>query len=89
MAPPFDTRENVLRIDETKFHKSRLVPLSNSVAKELTGVPGTAPPARIGGAAGGLYLIWSDCPVALRTGLQRPGARGQLAAIMFGRGRNR
>ena len=31
----FDATENVLRIEETKFHKSRLVPLSDSVAREL------------------------------------------------------
>ena len=31
----FDLQQNVLRIHETKFHKSRLVPLSDSVAGEL------------------------------------------------------
>jgi integrase len=31
----FDRRENVLRIWATKFHKSRLVPLSRSVAAEV------------------------------------------------------
>ena len=31
----FDTREGVLRIEATKFHKSRLVPLSPSVRKAL------------------------------------------------------
>jgi len=31
----FDTKENLLRIHETKFHKSRLVPLSDSVGREL------------------------------------------------------
>jgi integrase len=31
----FDPEENTLRIDSTKFHKSRLVPLSLSVAAEL------------------------------------------------------
>jgi integrase/recombinase XerD len=30
-----DPEENLLRIEATKFHKSRLVPLSKSVAKEL------------------------------------------------------
>lgn len=30
-----DLQENFLRIEETKFHKSRLVPLSDSVADEL------------------------------------------------------
>jgi integrase len=32
----FDRREGVLRIDRTKFHKSRLVPLPDTVATELT-----------------------------------------------------
>jgi len=31
----FDSTEDVLRIEETKFHKSRLVPLHRSVAQEL------------------------------------------------------
>jgi site-specific recombinase XerD len=31
----FDSTEDVLRIEETKFHKSRLVPLDCSVAREL------------------------------------------------------
>ena len=31
----FDSKENLLRIEATKFHKSRLVPLSDSVAEEL------------------------------------------------------
>jgi integrase/recombinase XerD len=31
----FDSTENVLRIEETKFHKSRLVPLNDSVVREL------------------------------------------------------
>jgi integrase len=31
----FDSRESVLRIEQTKFHKSRLVPLHSSVAREL------------------------------------------------------
>jgi integrase/recombinase XerD len=31
----FDRREEVLRIEATKFHKSRLVPLSQSVAEEV------------------------------------------------------
>jgi len=31
----YDARERLLRIDETKFHKSRLVPLHVSVAREL------------------------------------------------------
>lgn len=33
----YDARERLLRIDETKFHKSRLVPLHRSVARELDG----------------------------------------------------
>jgi site-specific recombinase XerD len=33
----FDPFEGVLRIEKTKFHKSRLVPLSASVARELRG----------------------------------------------------
>lgn len=33
----FDPAEGVLRIEKTKFHKSRLVPLSASVARELRG----------------------------------------------------
>src|SRR5262249_50218844 len=31
----FDPREQVLRVEATKFHKSRLVPLSDSVAEEV------------------------------------------------------
>ena len=31
----FDPREKVLRVEATKFHKSRLVPLSDSVAEEV------------------------------------------------------
>jgi integrase/recombinase XerD len=31
----FDSTESVLRIEQTKFHKSRLVPLHSSVAQEL------------------------------------------------------
>ena len=31
----FDSTENLVRIQDTKFHKSRLVPLSRSVAQEL------------------------------------------------------
>jgi integrase len=31
----FDSKEKILRIEQTKFHKSRLVPLSRSVAEEL------------------------------------------------------
>jgi integrase len=31
----FDSGEKVLRIEATKFHKSRLVPLPNSVAEEI------------------------------------------------------
>ncbi len=31
----FDPEQNLLRIEATKFHKSRLVPLSKSVAREL------------------------------------------------------
>jgi site-specific recombinase XerD len=30
-----DLKQNLLRIEETKFHKSRLIPLTNSVAKEV------------------------------------------------------
>ena len=30
-----DPREKVLRVEATKFHKSRLVPLSDSVAEEI------------------------------------------------------
>ena len=33
----FDSRENALRIEATKFNKSRLVPLPDSVAQELSG----------------------------------------------------
>ena len=31
----FDPKENIVRVEATKFHKSRLVPLSASVAKEI------------------------------------------------------
>jgi integrase len=31
----FDLEQNILRIEKTKFHKSRLVPLNESVAQEL------------------------------------------------------
>ena len=31
----FDARQNVLRIENTKFHKSRLIPLPQSVAEEV------------------------------------------------------
>jgi len=31
----FDPQENLLRIEETKFHKSRLLPLSGSVARKV------------------------------------------------------
>ena len=33
----FDATKEVLRIEETKFHKSRLVPLTKSAAQELSG----------------------------------------------------
>jgi integrase len=58
-----DTRENVLRIDETKFHKFRLVPLSKSVAKELWAYRELR--RRRGLAVQPEdFLIWSDCPLA-------------------------
>jgi site-specific recombinase XerD len=58
-----DLRENVLRIEATKFHKSRLVPLSKSVAqalhqyRELRHRRGLAVQPND-------YLIWSNNPLA-------------------------
>ena len=59
----FDTQENVLHIDETKFHKSRLVPLSNSVAKELTAYQELRHRRRLA-VQPEHYIIWSNNPVA-------------------------
>ena len=58
-----DTGENVLRIDETKFHKSRLVPLSKSVAKEV-GAYRELRRRRGLAVQPEHYIIWSDNPVA-------------------------
>jgi integrase len=58
-----DTRENLLRIDETKFHKSRLVPFSKSVAKEL-GAYRELRRRRGLAVRPEDYLIWSDSPLA-------------------------
>jgi integrase len=60
----FDTRENLLRIDETKFHKSRLVPLSKSVTKELTAYKELRHRRKLA-VQPEHYIIWSDNPVAL------------------------
>jgi len=58
-----DTRENVLRIDETKFHKSRFVPLSKSVAEELNSYREQRHRRRLA-AQPEDYLIWSNSPLA-------------------------
>jgi len=64
----YDQRERLLRIDQSKFHKSRLVPLHTTVAHELEryvfkrrrhGLP-TDPQSP---------LIWSGRPETLLTGL--------------------
>jgi integrase/recombinase XerD len=55
----FDSQANVLHVEGTKFHKSRLAPLSDSVAKEVQGYlalrrrqrQGTEPDA---------FLLWSN-----------------------------
>jgi integrase len=63
--------ENVIRIEATKFHKSRLVPLSSSVARELAnyqklrrrhGLP-TNPES---------HLILSCSPIMGQTGFSAP-----------------
>jgi integrase len=59
----FDRQEDLLRIEETKFHKSRLVPLSPTVAQELHDYwelrhrRGLAVQPEN-------HLIWNDNPVA-------------------------
>jgi integrase len=60
-----DLQQNLLRIEDTKFHKSRLVPFSKSVGQELGKY--RALRCRRGLAIQpNDYLIWSNNPVASR-----------------------
>jgi integrase/recombinase XerD len=81
----FDTRENVLRIDETKFHKSRLVPLSKSVAKELTAYQKLRHRRRLA-VQPEHYIIWSDNPVALEQVYSAPALAGNWRQLCLATG---
>jgi len=54
-----DPHENVLRIEGTKFHKSRLVPLSDSVAEEVQRYLALRRRRRHS-SKGDAFLIWSN-----------------------------
>jgi integrase/recombinase XerD len=81
----FDARETLLRIEATKFHKSRLVPLSPSVAEELRSYLGLR-------SCRGLpidpesHLIWSGRLAPPHDGYCQPGfSEGwQRAALSVG-----
>ena len=81
----FDTLENFLRIDETKFHKSRLVPLSKSVAKELAAYRELR---RCRGLAvqPEHYIIWSDNPVAFEQVYSAPALAGNWRQLCLATG---
>jgi integrase len=81
----FDTLENLLRIDETKFHKSRLVPLSNSVAKELTAYKELRHRRKLA-VQPEHYIIWSDNPVALEQVYSAPALSGNWQQLCLATG---
>jgi integrase/recombinase XerD len=55
----FDPQSNVLRVEATKFHKSRLVPLPDSVAKEMHGYL-TLRRRQRRGTEPDPFLLWSN-----------------------------
>jgi integrase/recombinase XerD len=61
-----DLQENVLQIEATKFHKSRLVPLSSSVAQALKRYRALRRRRHLAVQAND-YLIWSCNPIASET----------------------
>jgi integrase len=61
-----DFQEDVLQIEATKFHKSRLVPLSSSVAKVLKRYRALRQRRKLAVEAGD-YIIWSCNPIAVKT----------------------
>jgi integrase len=67
----FDTQENMLRIEATKFHKSRLVPVSKSVAQELQAYQALRRQRNLAVEPED-YLIWSDNPLATKSVYSAP-----------------
>jgi integrase/recombinase XerD len=63
----FDSTENLLRIEATKFHKSRLVPLSDSVLDELRNFLNLRRRYRLA-VQPESFLIWSNNPLAHELG---------------------
>lgn len=60
----FDSQQNLLRIEDTKFHKSRLAPLSTSVAGELRDYLDLCPQKHLS-MEPERFLIWNrGCPEA-------------------------
>jgi len=80
-----DTRESVLHINATKFHKSRLVPLSKSVAKELAAFWELR--RRRGFAVQPEhYLIWSNNPMASEQVYSVPALRSNWQQLCLATG---
>lgn len=67
----FDPQSNILRVEATKFHKSRLVPLSDSVAKELHGYLAMRRRQRQG-AELDAFLLWSNNRLARMNAYSAP-----------------
>lgn len=59
----FDPRGKVLHVEATKFHKSRFVPLTDSVAEEVKGYLGIRRRRRIAKDPDA-FLLWSNNPIA-------------------------
>lgn len=88
----FDPQSNILRVEATKFHKSRLVPLPDSVAKEVHDYlalrrrrrRGTEPEA---------FLLWSNNRLASSQAYSAPALAGNwqqlclATGVVDGRGR--
>jgi integrase len=59
----FDPREKLLRVEATKFYKSRFVPLTDSVAEEVNRYLGVRRRRRIASGPDA-FLLWSNNPIA-------------------------
>jgi site-specific recombinase XerD len=71
----FDPQSNVLSIEATKFHKSRLVPLSDSVAKEVHDYL-TLRRRQRRGLEPDAFLLWSNSVLACDNTYSAPALAG-------------
>jgi integrase/recombinase XerD len=88
----FDPQANVLRVEATKFHKSRLVPLSDSVAKEVHAYLALRRRQRRGTELDA-FLLWSNNGLARANAYSAQALAGNwqllclATGVLDGRGR--